>query len=381
MIKPFEFPIYVTRPMLPKIDNVLSKLSDVWDSQWLTNGGPQHALLERRLCEILKTPSVSLFNNGTNALLVAIQGLRLAGEIITTPFTFAATAHAIAWNNIEPVFVDIDEETMNIAPHKITDSITPKTTAILAVHVFGNPCDVYAIDNIGKRYGLRVIYDAAHAFNTEIDGRGIGTFGDVSMFSFHSTKLFHTVEGGCLTTGDLSLKTRFDLLRNFGIKNEDEVILPGINGKMNEVQAAIGLVNLGLLDEERKKRSDIATIYKQRLSTIEGIKHCELPNNVQNSLQYFVVRINACHFGCHRDRLHERLHEYNVFTRKYFNPLCSTYSCYCNLPSASPDLLPVATRIVQETLCLPFYGNMGTDNAEKIMDIIESIHHNPTLSV
>lgn len=371
-MKPFEKPIYITRPMLADLNEVDSELRDIWESQWLTNGGAKHQQLEEELKKTLKVPGLSLFNNGAIALIVAIQSLRLSGEVITTPFTFPATTHVLPWNNITPVFCDIDETTLTIDSKKLESVMTAKTTGILGVHVYGMPCDVHSIQEIADRYGLRVIYDAAHAFGTEIEGKGIGTFGDISMFSFHATKLFHTLEGGALTFNAPHLKPRIDLLKNFGIKNEEEVIMPGINGKMNEVQAAIGLINLRHLDAERQKRHNIIEAYKQNLADIKGIKVFEIPNGIRNSYQYFIIRIDE-EFGVSRDQVHLELKKYNVITRKYFYPLCSEYSCYKQLPSADPANLPVAHKVVKEVLCLPLYGNLKLDEVEKICDLIRSI--------
>ena len=372
-MKPFKKPIYVTRPMLPDLKEFQHELEEIWDSQWLTNNGPKHQKLEKEICRLLKVPNISLFNNGTIALLVAINSLRVNGEVITTPFTFAATPHVLAWNGITPIFCDIDENSMNIDASKIEQMITPKTTAILAVHVFGTPCDVQKIQEVADRYGLKVIYDAAHAFNTQIDGGGIGNFGDITMFSFHATKLFHTAEGGALSFNDGNLKQRIDLLKNFGIKNEEEVMLAGINGKMNEIQAALGLVNLKYMEAERSKRKIVSETYRQCLSGIEGITLGELPSNVQPSYQYFVIRIDRQKFGISRDEVYNRLKEYNVYSRKYFYPLCSDYACYKQLPSAHPDNLPVAKKIVKEVLCLPFYGNLDVSTVEQICNILKGL--------
>ncbi|HRJ55199.1 MAG TPA: DegT/DnrJ/EryC1/StrS family aminotransferase [Anaerolineales bacterium] len=371
-MKPFEKPIYVTRPLLADLSEVNAALQEIWESQWLTNGGAKHQLLEEELKKKLKVPGLSLFNNGTIALIVAIQSMRLSGEVITTPFTFPATAHVLPWNNITPVFCDVDEDTLTLDPKKMESLITAKTTGILGVHVYGMPCDVFSIQDIADRYGLRVIYDAAHAFETEIDGRGIGTFGDISMFSFHSTKLFHTLEGGALTFNDPNLKTRIDLLKNFGIKNQEEVILPGINGKLNEVQAAIGLINLRYIEIEREKRHRIAETYKKHLAGIPGIKIFEIPIGVRNSYQYFVIRISS-EFRLSRDQVHDELKKFNVITRKYFYPLCSDYSCYRHLPSSSLENLPVSHKIVKEVLCMPMYGSLGIDEVEKICEIIRGV--------
>lgn len=370
-IKPFTHPIYITRPLLPDLHELTKKLQEVWDSQWLTNIGNQHRLLEKKIKELLNVPNVSLFNNGTIALIVACQSLRLSGDVITTPFTFPATPHVLAWNNIRPVFCDIDPVTMNIDADKIESMITPQTTGILAVHVFGTPCNVEKIQEIADRYGLKVIYDAAHAFQCEIGGIGIGNFGDITMFSFHATKLFHTAEGGALAFKDNNLKGRIDLLKNFGIKNEEEVIMPGINGKMNEIQAALGLVVLDSIEEERNKRKKLLDTYCECLKGIDGISILDERSDT-NSYQYFVIRIDEKLFGKSRDFIHEEFKKYNVFTRKYFYPLCSDYTCYRHLPSSTIDNLPVANKVVKEVLSMPFYGGLSEDDVEKICNILIS---------
>jgi dTDP-4-amino-4,6-dideoxygalactose transaminase len=370
--KPFGYEIYVTRPLLPKLDDIICKMREIWEAEWLTNMGWQHQKLEKKLTKHLKVPHLSLFNNGTIALIIACQSLRLSGEVITTPFTFAATPHVLSWNNIKPIFCDIELEHMDIDASKIETMITPRTTGILAVHVFGIPCDVIKIQQIADRYGLRVIYDAAHAFGTEIEGKGIGCFGDISMYSFHATKLFHTAEGGALSFKDSSLKNRIDLLKNFGIKNENEVVMPGINGKMNEIQAALGLVILEYVNEERKKRKKLADIYRYYLKDIEGISFIPEIPNVKSSYQYFPIRIDKNLFGRSRDYVHDKFKEYNVFPRKYFSPLCSEYPCYRQIPSANPSNLPIATKVVNEILALPFYGNLSIDDATKICEILNS---------
>ena len=343
-IQAFPQPIYVTRPLMPELDRVTDKLKEVWEAQWLSNGGAQHKALEEQVRQFLKVPHLSLFNNGTIALMVAVQSLRLQGEVITTPFTFPATTHVLAWNNITPVFCDIDPVTMTLDPDKIESLITSRTTAILGVHVYGMPCHVERIQQIADRHGLRVIYDAAHAFGTEIGGRAIGTYGDISMFSFHPTKLFHTAEGGALTYNDPHLKQRIDLLKNFGIRNEFEVLLPGINGKMNELSAVIGLIVLGMVDDERARRRAIREQYTRELGTLPGISIVQMPDGVTNSEQYMVIRIYGKKFGATRDEVYARLREYNVFARKYFYPLTSDYPCYHQLPSASEALLPNARQ-------------------------------------
>ena len=372
-IQPFAEPIYVTRPLCPPLHLIQEKLAEVWEARWLTNMGRQHHSLEQALVQVLKVPYLSLFNNGTIALITACQSLRLTGEVITTPFTFAATPHVLAWNNIQPIFCDIDPITMNLDADKVESMITPKTTAIMPVHVFGTPCRVDKIQEVADRYGLRVVYDAAHAFGVELDGVGIGNFGDISMLSFHATKLFHTVEGGALVYNDKNLKARIDLLKNFGIKNEEEVMMPGINGKMNEVQAAIGLVVLAGIQEERAKRERIIATYKACLSEVPGITLLpELPG-VKSNHQYMVIRISEAEFGCSRDTVYQELRKYNVFTRKYFYPLCSDFACYRHLPSAGDANLPVARQVVNEVMSLPLYGDLGQAGSEKISQIIRRI--------
>jgi dTDP-4-amino-4,6-dideoxygalactose transaminase len=371
-MKPFDEPIYVTRPLLPDLKEVYHELEKIWASKWLTNNGPEHQIFEEELRRRLKVPNVSLFNNGTIALLVAVNSLGLKGEVITTPFTFPATPHSLFWNGITPVFCDINGKSMTINPDKIEQMITCKTTAILGVHIFGTPCHIEEIQEIASRYGLKVIYDAAHAFDAEVDGVGIGNFGDISMFSFHATKLFHTAEGGALTCIDMDLKRRIDLLKNFGIKSEDEVVMTGINGKMNEIQAALGLINLRYLEAEREKRKRIIDTYRHYLRDVEGINLNELPKNVKNSCQYVVIRTEQERFGISRDEVYKRLREHNVYARKYFYPLCSDYPCYRNLPSADPANLPVARKVVSEVLCLPLYGELAIASVEKICEIIRS---------
>ena len=373
MIQKFSDIIYVTRPLLPPLDRVSSKLQDVWDSQWLTNNGAEHQKLEQMLTASLKVPYLSLFNNGTIALIVACQSLRVFGDVITTPFTFPATPHVLTWNNIRPIFCDIDPITMTIDADKIEAMITPQTTAILGVHVFGIPCNVKMIQEIADRYGLKVIYDGAHAFQTEIDGTGIGNFGDITMFSFHATKLYHTLEGGALSVKDKSVKERIDLLKNFGIKNEDEVVMPGINGKMNELQAVIGQLVLDMVDEEKQRRKELRDTYVESLRDVEGISLMADVPGMKNSYQYFVIRIDQKKFGRTRDYVHNELKKYNVITRKYFYPLCSEYTCYRQLPTSSPSNLPVAHKIVNEVLALPFYGRLAPEDAYRISTIIKSL--------
>lgn len=371
---PFGQPIYVTRPMLPPLDEYTALLKDVWASGWLANGGEQHRILEGELAQWLQVPHLSLFNNGTIALLVACQALSMRGEVITTPFTFPATPHVLNWNKLTPVFADIDPDTLCIDPSSIESRLTPNTSGIMGVHVYGVPCDVQAIADIASNKHLRVVYDGAHAFGTQIHGQSIGTFGDATMFSFHATKLFHTAEGGALAVNDPVLKQRIELLKNFGIKNEDEVVLPGINGKMSELQAALGRVVLRYVDVERQRRTTIRQIYEQRLADVPGLRLQPMPSGVTDSLQYLVLRVSA-QASCSRDALHTRLKAFNVVTRKYFNPLCSDYSCYRHLPSAQPNNLPNANRVASEALVLPLYGALENDDVHRICDaILHSMH-------
>lgn len=366
----FDQPVYVTRPLLPPLDEYTALLQQVWDSGWLTNGGRQHAELERELARYLGADQLSLFNNGTIALIVACQALRLSGEVITTPFTFPATPHVLSWNNITPVFADIDPDTLCLDPARVEALVGQRTSAILGVHVYGVPCDVDALGDIARRRGLRVVYDAAHAFGTTVGGKPIAAFGDATMFSLHATKLFHSAEGGALAVSDPDLKRRIDLLKNFGIENEDEVVMPGINGKLSELQAALGRVVLRHVDAERARRTAVRRIYEQRLQGVPGLRLHAMPAGVVDSLQYLVLRIDAAAAGCGRDTLHARLKRYNIVTRKYFHPLCSDYRCYRHLPTASPQHLPVAYRIAAEVLALPFHGALAADDVHRICDAI-----------
>ncbi len=371
----FKTPVYVTKPMLTDLEPFNKGLTDMWESKYLTNDGPNSKLLENKLKSFIKINNVSLFNNGTNALITAFKALDIPfnSEIITTPFTFPATPHSISWNGMKPVFCDIEPETMTINSEKIEALITPNTSAILPVHVYGFPCNVEKIQEIANKHNLKVIYDAAHAFTTEINGKSIAVYGDISMFSFHATKLFHTMEGGCLAYNDDYLKDKIDYLRNFGIKSEEEVVDIGINGKMNELQALMGVLNLDLVEKEKELRKKIKKIYIENLNDIDGIKIPCLPPNVSHSMQYFVIKINKEQFGVSRNQLYEELKKYNVFTRKYFYPLCSEYEPYKYFETSKKENLPVANKIKEQVLCLPFYGELGEDNANKICEIMRFI--------
>jgi dTDP-4-amino-4,6-dideoxygalactose transaminase len=366
-------PVYVTQPLLPDLSSLQLEIQEIFESKWVTNHGMKHNLLEKKLEETLKVPNVSVFNNGTIALLTALKALDLPmdSEVITTPFTFPATPHCISWNGLEPVFCDIQPDTMTMDTQKIEELITPNTTAILPVHVYGFPCDVKKIDEIARKHDLKVIYDGAHTFSTEIKGKGIGTYGDITIFSFHATKLFNTLEGGCLTYKDPELKIKIYNLRNFGIKNEEEVVDIGINGKMNEIQASIGLLNLNLFKEEQNKRKVIKKLYIKQLGNIEYIKIPKMPENTTDSFQYFPIVIDD-DFPITRDQIYEKLKKYNIFTRKYFYPLCSDYKVYKNLESSSITNLPIANDLKNKVLCLPYYGSLSNETVLKICDLIKT---------
>jgi len=374
--KAFDQPVYVTRPVLPPLADYTQSLAQIWQSGFLTNCASQHQALEQALCNYLRTPHLSLFNNGTLALLVACQALQVKGEVITTPFTFAATPHVLAWNKATPVFADIDPDTLCIDPASIEHNLTDQTSAILGVHVYGMPCDVHAIDTLARPRQLKVIYDGAHAFGTQLDDQPIVQHGDATMLSFHATKLFHSAEGGALCMADPGLKKQVDLLKNFGIKNEEEVLLPGINGKMNELQAALGLLVLQHVDEEKQRRQAVRDIYTERLQAVPGVRMLRMPANATDSHQYLIVRVNAVESGCDRNALHQRLKRFNIITRKYFYPLCSDYDCYRHLPSADPRRLPNAHRVASEVLSLPLHGGLSADDVHRICDaIVYSLQH------
>ena len=373
--KRFTDPIYVTRPFLPELPELNVYLKKIWKSKWVTNNGFYHSLLEKELAAYLKVKHNSLFCNGTLALQLAINALRLKGEVITTPFTFAATPHALYWNNITPVFCDIEEATYNINVDRIESLITPVTTGILAVHVFGNPCNVEKLQDIAHRHGLKIIYDAAHAFGVKVKGVSIGNFGDASMFSFHATKIYTTIEGGNLVCNSRYLKERVDYLRNFGIKNEEEVVGPGINAKMNEIQAAVGLIQLKKVSAEIKRRRVLTFLYRKELEGIPGITLPLDMDNVRHNYQSFVIRVTEKGYGISRDKLFDLLRRMNIMARKYFYPLCSHYPCYQSLSSSSPANLPVAERISKEVLSLPLYGELKKEEIKTICRILKEIHY------
>jgi len=362
--------IDITKPLFPAKSAFNKKIDEIWDSQWLTNNGEQHNKLEKKLKEYLGLQNFILFCNGTMALYLGLKAMNLTGEIITTPFTFPATVEVLDWSGLKPVFCDVKPSTLNIDPKRIEPLITEKTSAILAVHVFGNPCDVYAIEEIAKKHQLKVIYDGAHVFGSKINGISIGNFGNMTMFSFHATKLFHTIEGGGLAFHDTSLNEKLSLLKNFGIKNPEEVVLSGINAKMNELQAAMGLEVLKLVEDERKKRRRIKSMYIKQLKNIPGIQIITEEKKESDSYQYFVIAIDKNQFGKSRDTIHEELKKHNIFTRKYFYPLCSNFNWYGNNKSAKKEKLPIANLMVGKTLSLPFYGDLEEETVKEICDLI-----------
>ena len=356
---------------MPALDDYTDYLHGIWERRWLTNEGMLHQELERRLCEYLRVEHLSLFCNGTIALLVALHALRInSGEVITTPFTFPATAHVLYWNGIRPVFCDIDEATFNLDPNRIEHLIGPDTKAILAVHVYGTPCNMDAIQAIADRHGLRVIYDAAHAFGVKFRGRSILEYGDLSMLSFHATKLFTTIEVGALISRSAAQQHRINSLKNFGIAGEEEVIGPGINGKMDEFQAAFGLLHLRMVEDEIAHRKAIARIYRERLANASGLKVLQVIPDTEPNYAYFPVLIDAEEYGMSRDELFRVLRSCNIISRKYFYPLVSRAPCYAALPSADPTRLPVAERTSARVLCLPIYGTLQSQTVHRICDIV-----------
>jgi dTDP-4-amino-4,6-dideoxygalactose transaminase len=364
----FRDPIYVTRPLLPPLDVLHRHLRDVWDSQWLTNAGAKHQALEEALRRHLRVEQLSLFNNGTIALMAALRALNLSGKVITTPFTFPATPHVVSLSGLTPVFCDIDPVRMTLDPAAVERALTRDTSAILAVHVYGIPCDVRGLQAVADRHGLRVVYDAAHAFGSVVDGRGIGTFGDASVFSFHATKLFHTAEGGAIACSDPGLRARIDRVKNFGIVDQERVDSIGLNGKMNELQAVMGLAVLECLDTEIAGRRAIAEVYRRRLSGVRGLTLMPFAPGAE-TVQYFVVRVHAREFHRSRDQVQEALKAHNVFTRKYFYPLCTDYACYRDLPSSRTPM-PAARAAVDEVLCLPLYGTLPLADVDRICDLL-----------
>ena len=359
--------ITVTSPLLPNLDDFNKVLKEIWDSKWITNNGQFHKQLEAALCEYLKVPYISLFTNGTLPLLTALQALRITGEVITTPYSFVATTHSIWWNGCRPVFVDIEEETCGIDPNKIEAAITPKTTAIMPVHCYGKPVKMKQIQEIADKYGLKVIYDAAHAFGVEVDGESVLKAGDMSTLSFHATKVYNTLEGGALVVHDEQTKKRIDYLKNFGFAGETEVVAPGINSKMDEVRAAYGLLNLKQVDEAIEKRHQVAIKYREALRDVPGVRFFDDMSGVRHNYSYFPIFVNAEEFGETRDNLYYKMKADGVLGRRYFYPLISTFSTYRGLPSATPENLPVATRLANEVICLPMHQELSATDIKRVL--------------
>ena len=364
-------PIYVTRPALPPLDEFVEYLRKIWDTRILTNNGPFHQQFEKELAEYLGVKYLSVFANGTLALVTALQALRITGEVITTPFSFVATTHSLWWNNIKPVFVDIEPDYFNLDPEKIEAAITPQTTAIMPVHVYGNPCRVDEIQHIADTYGLKVIYDAAHAFGVTVNGNSILNYGDLSVLSFHATKTFNTIEGGAIICHDEKTKKRIDFLKNFGFADELTVVEPGINAKMNEIQAAYGLLQLKHIDEYIANRKAVADFYRNDLKDIKGIGILNDIEGIRHSYTYFPILINEREYGESRDEIYERLKRHNIYGRRYFYPLISQFPTYRGLPSAKVENLPVATKVADQVICLPIYPSLETENIEAIISLLK----------
>ena len=363
--------ITVTSPLLPPLDEFEKYLEDIWQRKWITNNGHYHHMLEEALCEYLGVKYISLFTNGTLPLITALQALRITGEVITTPYSFVATTHSIWWNGLKPVFVDIDPATGNIDPAKVEAAITPRTSAIMPVHVYGNPCDTERIRTIADRYGLKVIYDAAHAFGVRAGGRSILEAGDISTLSFHATKTYNTIEGGALICHSAEMKQRIDHLKNFGFESETEVVAPGINAKMDEVRAAYGLVGLKHIDEAIEARRRIAERYRRELAGIDGITMFDQRPDVKYNYSYFPIFVDAARFGRTRDELYEQMKADGVLSRRYFYPLISTFSPYNTYDSAAASNLPVATRMADQVLCLPLHHRLTDDDVERVTGFLK----------
>ena len=375
--------ITVTSPLLPNLDDFTAELKKIWESKWITNNGSYHKLLEKELAAYLKVPFVSLFTNGTLPLLTALQALRITGEVITTPYSFVATTHSIWWNGCKPVFVDIDPATGNIDPNKIEAAITPRTTAIMPVHVYGKPCDTKAIQDIADKYGLKVIYDAAHAFGVEVpadeygleayDDKGLAGIlnaGDMSTLSFHATKVYNTIEGGALIMHDEKTKKRIDYLKNFGIADEVTVVGPGINSKMDEIRSAYGLLNLKQVDAAIEARHQVAIKYREALRPVEGITFFDDMPGVKHNYSYFPIFIDAEKYGMSRDELYFKMKAADVLGRRYFYPLISEFSTYRGLESAKPENLPNAHKIADSVICLPMHHLLSEEDIQRVLECI-----------
>lgn len=364
--------ITVTQPFLPPLEEFNEYLKEIWENKWLTNNGKFHQQLEKQLAEYLGVPYISLFANGTLALVTALQCLKITGEVLTTPYSFVATTHSLWWNNIKPIFVDVDPVYGNIDANKLEAAITPSTTAILPVHVYGNPCDHQKIQQIADSYGLALIYDAAHAFNVKKDGSSILQWGDLSVLSFHATKVYNTFEGGAIVCHDEKTKKRIDDLKNFGFHNETTVVAPGINAKMNEVQAAMGLLQLRYVDAAIAKRKQIAERYHSQLQNCKGIRCLNALPNVHHAYSYFPVFVNENEYGLSRDGLYEKMKLAGIHGRRYFYPLISNLPTYRGLPSAHPSNVPVANLLSEQVLCLPIYPDLSDDELNLIISVVKN---------
>jgi dTDP-4-amino-4,6-dideoxygalactose transaminase len=364
-------PTFLTRPYLPPLEDFLPYLAEIWESRRLTNGGPFHQQFEEALGQYLGVSHVCLFANGTLALMTALQALRITGEVITTPYTFAATTHALLWNGIKPVFVDIRPDTCNLDEELVEAAITPRTTAILPVHCYGNPCASERLQQIADTYGLKLIYDAAHAFGVSVDGHSLLEQGDLAVLSFHATKVFNTFEGGAIICHDAKLKQRIDYLKNFGFADEVTVVAPGINGKMSEFQAALGLLQLKHVDQAIAARLGIDSRYREALALVPGVTCLEKAAGVTSNGGYFPVLIGP-DYPLSRDQLYDEFRRHHIFVRRYFYPLISDLPMYRGIASSPPANLPVATRIAKQVLCLPIYPDLDVRSVEAIIQIIVS---------
>ena len=363
--------ITVTSPLLPNLNEFEKYLEDIWNRKWLTNNGYYHKELEDALAAYLGVPYLSLFTNGTLPLITALQTLRITGEVITTPYSFVATTHSIWWNNLKPVFVDVEEETGNIDPEKIEAAITPRTTAIMPVHVYGTPCNTKRIQEIADIYGLKVIYDAAHAFGVTVNGKSILENGDMSTLSFHATKVYNTVEGGALICRDEATKKRIDYLKNFGFADEVTVVAPGINSKMDELRSAWGLLNLKQVDAAIERRKHVAELYRMALKDVAGVRYLKDTECVRHNYSYFPIFISEKEYGMSRDALYAKLKENNILGRRYFYPLISNFPIYRGLESARPENLPVATKLAEQVLCLPMYADLTDDDVMRVIKVVK----------
>jgi dTDP-4-amino-4,6-dideoxygalactose transaminase len=364
-------PVFVTQPYLPPLEEFMPYLEKIWGNKILTNNGPFHQELEAALCDYLGVKHLSLFTNATLALITALQALRITGEVITTPYSFVATAHSLMWNNIKPVFADVDPQTYNLDPAQIEAMITPETTAIMPVHCYGRPCDVEKIQEIADTYGLKVIYDAAHAFGVRHKGQSVLRHGDMSILSFHATKVFNTFEGGAIICQDLRTKQHVDHLKNFGFVNEVTVVAAGINGKMSEFNAALGLAQLKHMPAVLGRRANIDSLYRKRLSIIDGIEIPAWPEQDQVNWSYFPIRVKP-DFVVSRDALYDELKRQGISGRRYFYPLISEFPMYRGLPSAQASLLPNAIRASREVICLPQYPGLKDADVHRVCDAIEA---------